>query len=217
MSMEIELKLAVEPHQIPPLLAWLESEAGPPTIQSLRNIYLDTPSFSLHQQRAALRLRQVSSNGGTHWVQTLKTAGQSVNGLSARHEWECAVSGAALEIEQFPEPARAFLSQLDHAPIPLFCTNFMRRSWRIAATGGAVEVALDEGEVNVLPDSGARTKICELELEWINDDSAAADLQISARALQALASRLHALGPFTPSNMSKAERGYTLYLDQLRA
>lgn len=219
MSAEIELKLAVATEQVAPLLAWLEREAGAPMQQTLRNIYLDTSDLALHRLRAALRLREVNRDGNTHWVQTLKTAGHSIDGLAVRNEWECRVATAALEPIRFPEAARAILEQLPDVPTPLFRTDFVRRTWHFAVSGGTVEIAFDDGAVTLMDRAcGAALPIRELELEWLgSDDNPNADLTaVAVAGLRALAARLDAVGPFAPSNASKAERGYQLYLEHRR-
>lgn len=219
MSAEIELKLAVATEQVTPLLAWLEREAGAPVQQTLRNIYLDTPDLALHRLRAALRLREVNRDGSTHWVQTLKTARHSIDGLAVRNEWECGVAAAALEPDRFPEPARAILEQLAATPAPLFRTDFIRRTWHISVPGGTVEIAFDDGAVTLMGNTDrASLPIRELELEWLGtatDGNPPATAEVAAE-LRALAARLNAAGPFVPSDASKAERGYQLYLEYQR-
>lgn len=227
MSAEIELKLAVATEQVAPLVAWLEREAGTPVQQALHNIYLDTPDLALHRQRAALRLREVTRDGTSHWVQTLKTAGRSLNGLAVRNEWECPVADAVLEPERLPAAAQAILQQLTATPTPIFRTDFIRHAWRVAVPGGKVEIAFDDGAITLIDHShNASLPIRELELEWLgagdqNDDDGANNgaaasgdtAALAEAALRMLAARLHAVGPCVPSDVSKAERGYQLYLE----
>lgn len=211
MSAEIELKLDVTAMQVPALLAWLEQEAGAAKQRSLRNIYLDTPSLDLHRQRAALRLREIQRDGASQWVQTLKTAGHSIDGLAVRGEWECAIDGTALDIQRFPVAAQAFLDRLSAHPIPIFRTDFLRRTWQVAVPNGMVEVALDEGAVRLLDNyADIALPICELELEWQNNH---ASTDTASTCLRSLATRLGTVSTFTPSNISKAERGYRLYVE----
>lgn len=220
MSAEIELKLAVATEQVAPLLAWLEHEAGPAVQQTLRNIYLDTPDLALHRQRTALRLREVTRDGKVRWLQTLKTAGRSIGGLAVRNEWECSVAAAALEPENFPVEARAILQSLTASPAPIFRTDFIRHTWRVTVPGGTVEIAFDDGAVT-LEDcaDGASQPIRELELEWLGAHGSldADPAAVAVAGLRALAARLDAVGPFVPSDASKAERGYQLYLEHQRS
>lgn len=220
MSAEIELKLAVAAEQVAPLLAWLEHEAGPAVQQTLRNIYLDTPDLALHRQRTALRLREVSRDGSAHWVQTLKTAGRSVDGLVVRNEWECGIAAAALEPDRFPPAAQAVLQPLVTTPLPIFRTDFLRHTWRVPVQGGTVEIAFDDGAVTLMERAEhASLPIRELELEWLNaSDNPDADPTATAVAgLRALAARLDVVGPFVRGDASKAERGYQLYLEYQRS
>ncbi len=214
MAAEIELKLSVQADQVERLAAWLTAHAGPPEVKTLRNVYFDTPSLTLNRARAAMRLRQIERDGKTSWVQTLKTAGHSQDGLAIRDEWETPVSGEQLEPERFPAPATAFLTQLEAPPGPVFRTDFTRHVWLVDSAQGRIEVALDQGLIT-LPGivNGPAEPIRELELEWLgNPQVPAADTGIAATELRAFAEQLRALGPLPHSDSSKAERGYQLYL-----
>ena len=87
MSQETELKLHIPPSQIPALSRILTT-AMPPEVGAiepggttqLKNTYFDTPDQRLNQARVALRIRE--RNG--QFIQTLKTQGESVNGLTRR-------------------------------------------------------------------------------------------------------------------------------------
>ncbi len=79
--METELKLSLNEADLPRLLSHplLANGAG---TQRLLNTYFDTPDLALQQRRMAVRERLV----GDRCLLTVKTAGQSQNGLSRRHE-----------------------------------------------------------------------------------------------------------------------------------
>lgn len=214
MAAEIELKLSVQADQVDRLTGWLTLHAGPPEVKTLRNVYFDTPGLTLNHARAALRLRQIEHDGKTSWVQTLKTAGHSQDGLAIRDEWETLVSGEQLEPNRFPAPATAFLTQLEVSPVPVFRTDFTRHVWLIDSAQGRIEVALDQGLIT-LPGivNGPAEPIRELELEWLgNPQVPPADTGIAATELRAFAEQLRALAPLPHSDSSKAERGYQLYL-----
>jgi triphosphatase len=208
MAAEIELKLAVPDAALAPLATWLDANAEPQGGATLLNVYLDTPERDLARQRAALRLRRK----GSQWLQTLKTAGRSVDGLATREEYETPVDGEAIELARFPADARARLAPLAARLGPVFRTDFDRRTWIVHADGGDIEVALDVGMITA-PASQAAERIQELELEWLGGDQidqvGPTDDQIAA-ALRAFAHRLQAVAVLAPSDASKAARGYRL-------
>ncbi|MGI4849151.1 MAG: inorganic triphosphatase [Janthinobacterium lividum] len=206
MSMEIELKLAIDPAAIAtlrnhPLLGEYARQA--PVDETLETIYYDTPDFALQRQQAALRVRRTADG----WVQTLKAGGSVDNGLHRRHEWESAVSTATLDLP-------ALIAMLDDHPqwqamlaspelgarlVPVFATRFRRTAWLLHLPGQAVvECALDEGEVRC---GALQAPICEVELELKAGQP---------DCLAQLATQLQAIVPMRASNVSKAERGYRL-------
>jgi len=198
MAQEIELKLAVPDIALAVVAAWLDANGAPQGESTLLNVYLDTPARDLAQARAALRLRRK----GERWLQTLKTAGNSQGGLATRNEWEMGIAGEAVELDAFPDEARTLLAPLADRLAPVFRTDFVRRTWLIAEGGARIEAALDTGNIT----AGDRNeRIQEVELEWLSGDNAQA-----GNTLQALARRLQAVAPLTPSDLSKAARGYRL-------
>lgn len=183
----------------------------------LQNIYYDTPTLDLARTRIALRLR-LAPRG---WLQTLKTAGRSVDGLHARGEWEMPVSGPALDLDALraacddPEALAALQSFQDAGVplIPVFRTDFNRTVWHVRRDGARIEVALDLGKVFV-PDSAAdaQTAIEELELELQGGDGSDAE---NEAALIRFADKLRAAFPgLHADDTSKAARGYALFKAQ---
>lgn len=218
MAQEIELKLAVpDAAAAAALVAWLDANARAVGESHLLNVYFDTPAHELAQACAALRLRR----DGTRWLQTLKTAGRSEAGLATRSEWETEVAGEALEPARLETEARTLLEPLLGRLLPVFRTDFVRRTWRLRCplTGAdgtqaeaEIEAALDAGEIAAVARDGtaqasasARETIHELELEWLSGDPSQA-----AATLRALGERLGAVAALTPSDRSKAARGYAL-------
>lgn len=198
MAQEIELKLAVPDFALGVVAAWLDANGAPQGEVTLCNVYLDTPARELAKAHAALRLRRK----GEQWLQTLKTAGDSQGGLATRHEWENPVAGEAIELDAFPDEARTLLAPLADRLAPVFRTDFVRRTWLVEEGGARIEAALDTGRII----AGAHEEpIQEVELEWLSGDQSHA-----ADTLHALARRLQAVAPVTPSDLSKAARGYRL-------
>ncbi|MDO7925728.1 CYTH domain-containing protein [Pseudomonas sp. KFB-139] len=167
----------------------------------LSNQYFDTPERDLAKAKVALRIRR----DGDRIIQTLKTRGQSVAGLSERNEFNWDLPKAKLDLKKlegdcWPEQ----LADLDKKTIkPLFTTDFVREkaeiSWGRGKSKVVIEAALDLGQVVL---GKQKEEICELELELREGESA---------ALLELAAELAATLPLMPCDISKAERGERLF------
>lgn len=201
MLKETEIKLRATPEtlaavqQHPSIKArqqgeWIEG--------TLYNQYFDTPDRDLAAAKVALRLRR----DGDQFIQTLKSRGQSVAGLSERNEWDWHLDQPALDVTLLDDSCwPQALANLDKTLLqPVFTTDFQRTKvllgWERDGQTVEVEAALDQGRVI----AGAHEEgICELELEV---------RQGSAAALLELALELSAELPLMPCDISKAERGY---------
>jgi inorganic triphosphatase YgiF len=167
----------------------------------LFNQYYDTPDRDLASAKVALRLRR----DGEQFIQTLKSRGQSVAGLSERNEWDWYLSKAKLDLKKLDDSCwPASLAELDKKNLqPLFTTDFVREKAEIAWGRGkakvVIEAALDLGKVIA---GEGEEEICELELELRQGEPA---------ALLELACELAAELPLMPCDISKAERGYRLF------
>lgn len=201
MATEVELKLYCFPNEIarfethPLITAGIETGPG----KRLENTYYDTPDLALHRERIALRIRTTP----TEQLQTVKCAAKSVAGLSARPEWETPYTGIFDFKVVDTRKVRAFLEERQSSLVPVFTTSFERRTWRIDISKKiALWVMLDTGQIlsgdQVLP-------VSEVELELAQGKPE--DLLDFATAL---ASHL----PLIPDDVSKAERGYRLFLKQ---
>lgn len=204
MVKETEIKLRVSPQALAalrehPLLN--ERLAGEWHTGTLYNQYYDTADRELAAARVALRVRR----DGEQFIQTLKSKGQSVAGLSERNEWDWPVGTAALDLTLLDDSCwPSSLAGLDKLLLqPIFTTDFQRTKallhWQRNDEMVEVEVALDQGQV--LAD-GRAEPICELELELRSGPAA---------ALLELAVTLAADVALMPCDISKAERGYRLY------
>ena len=201
---EIEIKLRATPTTLERLkqhaLIKKRSKDGWQRVP-LFNQYFDTPERALAHSKVALRLRK----DGEQYIQTLKTRGQSVAGLSERHEWDWYLDSAQLDISKLDNSCwPAELAKLDKATLqPIFSTDFVREKTELAWGRGKqkviIEAALDQGSVVVGEHS---EPICEVELELRQGEPA---------ALLALACELAADLPLMPCDISKAERGYRLF------
>ena len=200
--METELKLSLSAPDLPRLLAHpLLAQAG--HSQRLLNTYFDTPDLALQQRRMAVRERLA----GEQWLLTVKTAGQSQNGLSRRQEWEGPTTPGALQFDTLVDDAVLASELLAMRPRlkALFCTDFQRQRWVLSHAGAQIEVALDQGRIHV-PGTDLSEPLLELELELLSGPEA---------ALLTLADVLRQTpqGPVTlvPSDASKAQRGMALW------
>ena len=167
----------------------------------LFNQYFDTPTRDLAGAKVALRLRR----DGEQFIQTLKSRGQSVAGLSERNEWDWYLDKAKLDLKKLADDCwPASLADLDKKTLkPIFTTDFVREKAEIAWGRGkskvVIEAALDLGKVIAGKQS---EEICELELEL---------RQGEPEALLELAAELAIDLPLMPCDISKAERGYRLH------
>ncbi|MDD2052851.1 CYTH domain-containing protein [Pseudomonas putida] len=169
--------------------------------RELTNQYFDTPERDLAKAKVALRLRR----DGDAVIQTLKTRGQSVAGLSERNEYDWQLDKPKLDLKKldgdcWPEE----LAGLDKKTLkPIFTTDFVRERAEIAWGRGkakvVIEAALDLGQVVA---GKQKEEICELELE-LREGEPAALLELAAELAEKLA--------LMPCDISKAERGYRLF------
>jgi len=168
--------------------------------RELLNQYFDTPERDLSAAKVALRLRR----DGDVVIQTLKTRGNSVAGLSERNEFQWELPKAKLDLKKLDDSCwPASLAELDKKTIkPLFTTDFVREfadiAWGRGKSKVVIEAALDLGTVSA---GKQKEEICELELELREGEP---------EALLELAAELAASLPLFPCDISKAERGYRL-------
>lgn len=199
MAEEVELKLALaEAHQARFLRHPLLKQALERHVDILDNIYYDTADLALRRRGIALRLRR-NARG---WLQTVKLAGASTAGLSSRPEWEVPYAGH-FDFSAIDQPAvRAWLQRpkLLARIIPICETRFRRITWKFAASPGAVLLTLDRGWIIA---NGRREAISEVELELAG---------APVHAIFGIATQFAQRAALTPSVLSKAERGYRLYL-----
>ena len=200
--METELKLSLSASDMPALMAH-PLLPTPAKVQRLLNTYFDSPSLDLKHRRMAVRERLA----GDQWLLTVKTAGQSENGLSRRQEWEAPTTPGALDFAALVDDTELATSLMGlRAELqPLFRTDFERHSWVVAHHDARIEVALDLGHITV-PGTALSETILELELELLSGPDAA--LHALAEALRQTPQGAIAL---TPSDTSKAQRGMVLW------
>ncbi len=204
MASETEIKLRVSPAglqalQAHPLLS--ERASGPWQERTLLNAYQDTPEADLARAGVALRIRR----DGDTLIQTLKTRGNSVAGLSQRNEWDWYLQQEQLDLALLDDSCwPPQLAALDKTLLgEIFRTDFVRISrdlaWQHRGQAVQVEVALDQGRV--LTATAGEEAICELELE-LREGPVEALLELALELARDIA--------MMPCDISKAERGYRL-------
>lgn len=203
--METELKLTLSESDLQRLLSH-PLLAGTGSTQHLLNNYFDTPDLALQQRRMAVRERLA----GDQWLLTVKTAGQSQNGLSRRQEWEGPTISGALAFDSLVDDAALVTALMAMRPRlkSLFCTDFERQRWVVTHAEAQIEVALDQGRIHV-PGTNLSEPLLELELELLSGPDSA--LLALADVLRHTPQGSVAL---TPSDASKAQRGIALWRQQ---
>ena len=209
MPVETELKLELHPDDLSRLLAHPLLSVQPPRRERLFNTYFDTSTLALRAQRMAVRERRV----GRRTLLTVKTAGTSVGGLSSRGEWEAPGRPGRFDFVTLvdDEALAQQLSSVAWQLVPVFRTDFTRRSWILHHGGATVELALDQGAITTGNAEGNhRQAILEVELELLDGPvdgllDLAHTLALGPQGLVTQALRLF------PAQRSKAERGYALF------
>ncbi len=169
--------------------------------RELFNRYYDTADFALANAQVALRIRR----DGEQLIQTLKSKGASVAGLSERNEWDWTLKSNRLVLSHLDDSCwPESLAELDKKQLKaVFSTDFKRQfaelRWQRDGVETVVEVALDQGLVIA---GQQQEDICEVELELRAGEPA---------ALLELALELAADVSLMPCDISKAERGYRLF------
>ncbi|OUD15496.1 CYTH and CHAD domain-containing protein [Thioflexithrix psekupsensis] len=203
MSIETELKLQISPEKIVdfqqhPLLQTAKQGL---TEKWLHNTYFDTPAHDLLAAGAGLRIRLIEDRR----LQTLKTGGQTQNGLHQRHEWEVEVSSDTPDLKLLPKFMRIkglSRKSLQQQLIPVFITEFKRSTWDLQWDNDTlIEIALDQGQIRTEKNEQL-TLISEIELE-LKSGSPSALYQVALALQMDIA--------LTLENRSKAERGYALH------
>lgn len=197
--MEIELKLTLAKQDIEkfkqhPLLH--AANVAGPFVSNVVTQYFDTPSHKLHTQDIALRLREVDGL----IIQTVKAGGETIGGLHQRHEWETRLARSQIDFTAIPEPLRQNIQAIADQLIPLFQTVMQRHTWLLKEQAVEVEIALDEGIVQIGDNS---TPFCEVELELKHGE----DVQ----KLREIAKQFRQTIQLTEESLSKADRGYQLH------
>ena len=135
-----------------------------------------------------------------NFLQTVKSAEQSVSSGLGRGEWEDAIGGATPD-PRAPQTGRFLGPDIVKRLAPLFRTEVDRHTIEIFPDPEThIEAAIDRGRI-VAPGTVASEPISEVELELKSGGTA---------SLYAVALDLLAVAPVRLGRRSKAERGYRL-------
>lgn len=201
MSREIELKLELDPDDLPlvrqdPFLASAESH----TCHQV-TVYYDTPETLLRKHGFTLRVRSV----GGKFIQTVKPATDSV-GLVSREEIESELRSEKPDVRRLlGHPVHALLARHKRNRLEaVIHSDVTRTSWALDRHGGSIQVDLDHGTITA-------GEHCEefAELEFELREGAPASLIVAAR-------RLSDHVPVRLGVLTKAERGFLVANNQLR-
>ncbi|MSP50665.1 MAG: CYTH and CHAD domain-containing protein [Alphaproteobacteria bacterium] len=196
---EVELKLALDPADLPRLKQHPLLRASRPSTTRLEAVYFDTSDLRLAQRNLTLRVRRA----GHRHVQTVKSGSLRQIGLFEREESEQRIAEASPDPQLIgdAELRRAVGGALKERPLkPIFGTAVLRTKWRLG-DGGKVQVEVDL-DVGHLKSGAAEAPICEIELELKRG---------RPRDLIRLARDLGRLVPLRLDVASKAARGFALY------
>ncbi len=205
MSIELEMKLTAQPEQLSDIKIWLSEQLqlrGKWQQVPLINTYYDTENHRLREMKIGLRVRR----SGERYIQTAKSEGRVVGGLSQRNESEVEIPNANLDLALVEDPYLQILleeaQEEDGSFRALFRTDFDRKLALAELDDCQIEIAIDSGEIS---HKGENAAICEIELELIAGDP---------KGLFELSDQLINNFNLVLSSESKAERGYRLSCEE---
>jgi triphosphatase len=203
---EIELKLAANPNDIPALRRALETSGNGSgaSASSVTSTYYDTPDLRLWQHHLTLRVR----HQGRQHLQTLKADDRMSVDLLARAEWQDIIDSDHPNLNA-PNSGRRLTKMIGESDLrPLFVTIVRRTVLELEfASLTRIEAAIDEGEIRAV-EREAAVPLSEVELELESGDPA---------AIYDVALQLLDIVPLRIETRSKAERGYELIVADAKA
>jgi len=159
---EVELKLAFDAVDTAALLAALadldaDADADAQSASQLVSTYYDDADQTLRKSGGSLRVRQADGA----FIQTVKTT--KGGGLFDRGEWEQPLPSADLDLEAARNtPLKGALRKAGDLR-PLFTSRVQRIAHTVIMTDGAIEAAVDIGQVET--PAGQCVDLRQLELE----------------------------------------------------
>lgn len=192
---ETELKLGIDPGDVPRLLqhSMLEGVAGAP--ETLLSVYFDTSERKLRKAGLSLRIRRI----GSRHIQTIKASPPAADDHCrlSRIEWENDIGGGEPDRSLFGGTPLEEMIGADEL-LPLFETRVERIVCSIGKGDSGVEVSIDLGKIT----AGDRLlPVCEIEIE---------NRSGNARCVFDVAMSLSRTLPLCLATESKSTRGYEL-------
>jgi inorganic triphosphatase YgiF len=184
---EIELKFLLDADSARAVLAALPP--GEAVVKDMVATYFDTADHWLRRGGFGLRVRR----SGTERIQTLKS---TLDADGGRDEWEWRVERDTPDVALLAGTPAAL--PVGATLVPLFTVTSRRTLRMVEADGALIELVIDDAEVEA---GERRERFLELELELKAGETA---------ALSRLAARLSAVTPLTPTDLTKAGRGFRL-------
>ena len=164
MPEEIELKLALDPHDVPRLRNTSTLKrfgSGGKTRKRIITTYYDTPSLALRRNYIALRVRKIGHNH----LQSIKIDPPNGHFPAQRAETENPIPTDRPDLECIEDPAVRRLIEKCRGGrrlLRVFSTDVVRETRPLKFAGNEIECAIDRGVVSA---RGRRVPICELEFE----------------------------------------------------
>lgn len=184
---EIELKFLMDAEAAAAVLAALPP--GETAVKDMVATYFDTDDHWLRRTGFGLRVRRT----GVERIQTLKSMLGEDGG---RDEWEWPVEADAPDVTLLAGTPAALPAGA--ALLPLFTVSSRRALRMVQVEGALIELVIDDARVEA---GGRVDAFLELELELKDGEPA---------ALSRLAAQLSAVADLTPTELTKAGRGYRL-------
>lgn len=205
MALEQEIKLAVIAESklnLSDLTCIVEKSTTAVETRQLISRYFDNSDLALLKQGLGLRRRF----NGQKWLQTVKETGKAADGLHERNEWEHVLEQDDFEFELLRQTPlikvvknELALSMLE----AVFTTDFSREHWMLDLSEQThIELAYDFGHVYT---TSRKTVIHEIELELKSG---------SVDEVKRFAELLLEKLPVQYSDISKAQRGYQLFIEE---
>jgi|SRR5690554_2573004 len=203
---ESELKFAVPETEVEGLTNYLNQHFKAQPTLKLSNLYFDTVAGDLHQLRIGCRIRRWQLDGQQHAEQTIKLAGQVVNGLHQRPEYNLPQDKQEKpDLTRFAAhiwPPGIDLSRINDNLRCEFKVDFIRHRWHCAqadtSSKSTVEISLDQGFII----AGHQSEpVLEIEIELLSGE---------LDSLFEIAKTLTSRYKLVEFNKSKAQRGFAL-------
>jgi len=205
MALEQEIKLVViveSKLNLSVLDSVVEKSTATVETRQLISRYFDDSDLALLKQGLGLRRR---FNGQT-WLQTVKETGRANDGLHERNEWEHVLERDEFDFELLQQTPLIKAVENESALAKLqavFTTDFSREHWLLDLSEQThIELAYDFGHVYT---DSRKAVIHEIELELKSG---------SVDEVKHFAELLLEQLPLQYSDISKAQRGYELFIEQ---